>query len=52
MICGYLFRRRRALNLPAAVALGFLALDPEQLFDASFQLTFLAVAFWAPSPHP
>jgi competence protein ComEC len=45
MICGYLFRRRRALNLLAAVALGFLVLDPEQLFDASFQLTFLAVAF-------
>jgi competence protein ComEC len=45
MICGYLFRRRRPLNLLAAVALGFLVLDPEQLFDASFQLTFLAVAF-------
>ncbi|MBV8730363.1 MAG: ComEC/Rec2 family competence protein, partial [Acidobacteriia bacterium] len=45
MICGYFFRRRRALNLLAAVALGFLVLDPEQLFDASFQLTFLAVAF-------
>jgi competence protein ComEC len=45
MICFYLFRRRHALNLLAAVALGFLVLDPEQLFDASFQLTFLAVAF-------
>ena len=45
MICGHLYRRRRALNLLAAVALGFLVLDPEQLFDASFQLTFLAVAF-------
>jgi competence protein ComEC len=45
MICGYLYRRRRALNLLAAVALCFLVLDPEQLFDASFQLTFLAVAF-------
>ena len=33
------------LNLLAAVALGFLVFDPEQLFDASFQLTFLAVAF-------
>src|SRR5262249_10827377 len=29
----------------AAVALGFLLFDPEQLFDASFQLTFLAVGF-------
>jgi len=45
MICGYFYRRRRAINLLAAVALGFLALDPEQLFDASFQLTFLAVGF-------
>jgi competence protein ComEC len=45
MICGFFYRRRRALNLLAAVAIGFLVLDPEQLFDASFQLTFLAVAF-------
>jgi competence protein ComEC len=41
----YFFRQRRPLNLLAAVALGFLLLDPGQLFDASFQLTFLAVAF-------
>ncbi len=27
------------------MALGFLVLDPDQLFEASFQLTFLAVAF-------
>ena len=45
MLCGYFCRRRRAMNLLAAVALAFLVLDPEQLFDASFQLTFLAVAF-------
>ncbi len=45
MVCGFFFRRRRVLNLLAAVAIGFLILDPEQLFDASFQLTFLAVAF-------
>ena len=45
MLCGHFYRRRRALNLLAAVAIGFLVLDPEQLFDASFQLTFLAVAF-------
>ena len=45
MIAGYFYRERRPLNLLAAVALGFLALDPDQLFDASFQLTFLAVAF-------
>ena len=52
MICGYLFRRRHALNLLAAVALGFLVLDPEPLFDASFQLTFLAVAFLGAFPTP
>src|ERR1700752_3727273 len=41
MICSYFYRQRRAMNLLAAVAMGFLVLDPEQLFDASFQLTFL-----------
>jgi competence protein ComEC len=45
MLAGYFYRERRPLNLLAAVALGFLALAPDQLFDASFQLTFLAVAF-------
>ncbi len=45
MIAGYFFRERRVMNLLAAVALGFLLLDPDQLFDASFQLTFLAVGF-------
>ena len=45
MIAGYFFRRRRIMNLLAAVALGFLLFDPQQLFDASFQLTFLAVGF-------
>jgi competence protein ComEC len=45
MIATYFYRERRPLNLLAAVALGFLLLDPDQLFDASFQLSFLAVAF-------
>ena len=45
MVGSYFFRERRPLNLLAAVALGFLVFDPEQLFEASFQLTFLAVAF-------
>ena len=44
-IARYFYRQRRPLNLLAAVAMGFLLLDPGQLFDASFQLTFLAVAF-------
>jgi competence protein ComEC len=38
------FRDGRLLNILAAVALIFVAADPEQLFDASFQLSFLAVA--------
>ena len=51
MIAGYFFRERRIMNLLAAVALGFLLLDPDQLFEASFQLTFLAVGFLARSLH-
>jgi competence protein ComEC len=38
------FREGRILNILAAVALVFVAVDPTQLFDASFQLSFLAVA--------
>ena len=38
-------RERRILNILAAVAIAFLVLDPEQMFEASFQLTFLAVGF-------
>ncbi|HEY2012384.1 MAG TPA: ComEC/Rec2 family competence protein [Bryobacteraceae bacterium] len=45
MIGSYFYRQRRPLNVLAAVALSFLVVDPEQLFDASFQLTFLAVGF-------
>lgn len=39
----YLYRRLRLLNLIAAVAIAFLVLDPEQLLEASFQLSFLSV---------
>lgn len=45
MVAGYFYRERRPLNLLAAVALAFLVFDPDQLFEASFQLSFLAVAF-------
>jgi competence protein ComEC len=38
------FREGRLLNILAAVALLFIVVDPEQLLDASFQLSFLAVA--------
>ena len=44
-VATYFSRQRRILNILAAVAIGFLVLDPEQLFEASFQLTFLAVGF-------
>jgi competence protein ComEC len=40
----YMFRRGRVLNLLSAIALVYLAWDPSQLFDASFQLSFLCVA--------
>jgi competence protein ComEC len=39
-----LFRRPRVLNVLAAIAIGFVLLDPVQLFDAGFQLSFLSVA--------
>ena len=45
IVAGHFFRQKRPLNLLAAIALGFLLFDPDQLFDASFQLSFLAVAF-------
>ncbi|HBY58274.1 MAG TPA: hypothetical protein DEH78_00525, partial [Solibacterales bacterium] len=40
----FFYRRGRILNLLAAVAIGVLAVDPEQLFEASFQLSFASVA--------
>jgi competence protein ComEC len=45
MVCRYFYRERRALNLLAAIAICFLVCDPDQLFESSFQLSFLAVAF-------
>jgi competence protein ComEC len=39
----WFYRRSRVLNLVAAIALAYLLWDPTQLFDASFQLSFLAV---------
>jgi len=40
----YFYRRGRLLNLLAAVAFVYLIYDPSQLFEAGFQLSFLAVA--------
>ena len=39
------YRERRIMNLLAAVAIGFLVLDAEQILEPSFQLSFLAVGF-------
>jgi len=40
----YFYRRGRVLNLLAAAAMVYLIIDPGQLFEAGFQLSFLAVA--------
>ncbi len=40
----YFFREGRLLNILAAIAILFLVVDPAQLFDAGFQLSFMAVA--------
>ena len=40
----FIYRTPRLLNLLAAVAIGFIIVSPDELFDASFQLTFLSVA--------
>jgi competence protein ComEC len=40
----YFFRRPRVLNVLAATAILFLIVDPDQLFDPSFHLSFLSVA--------
>lgn len=47
VVARYFFRQPRIMNLLAAIALGFLVLDPEQMFEASFQLSFLSVGFIA-----
>lgn len=44
LMARFLFRRGRVLNLLAATALVYLFFDPAQMFDASFELSFLCVA--------
>lgn len=44
VVVRYFYRRGQLLNLLAMVAIGFIVADPEQMFEASFQLTFLSVA--------
>lgn len=41
------YREGRLLNILAAIAILFLVADPDQLFDAGFQLSFMAVALIA-----
>ncbi len=43
LVARHYYRRGRVLNLLAAVAIVYLLADPAQLFEASFQLSFLAV---------
>lgn len=40
----YFYRRGRVMNLLAAVAIAYLVYDPGQMFESSFQLSFLSVA--------
>lgn len=44
LIARYFYRRVRVLNLLAVIAFPYLLFDPEQLFDPSFQLSFLSAA--------
>ena len=43
LIGRYFYRRRGLVNLLAAVGLGYLLYDPGQMFESSFQLSFLSV---------
>jgi competence protein ComEC len=47
IVVSFFFRTGRMLNVLAATALIFVVCDPEQLFDASFQLSFISVALIA-----
>jgi len=44
LIARYFYRRGRVLNLLAGAAIVYLICDPGQLFEAGFQLSFMAVA--------
>lgn len=44
LLASFFFRRTRILNLLAIVALLYLSLDPDALFDPAFQLSFLSAA--------
>lgn len=44
LVASYCFRKMRILNALAVVGIVYLLLDPNQLFDPSFQLSFLSAA--------
>ena len=44
LIASYCFRRTRILNILAAIGILYLLVDPDMLFDPSFQLSFLSAA--------
>lgn len=44
LAASFLFRRVRIINALAAVGLIYLTFDPDELFDPSFQLSFLSAA--------
>ncbi len=44
LVASYCFRKMRILNALAVVGIVYLLLDPAQLFDPSFQLSFLSAA--------
>jgi competence protein ComEC len=47
LAAAFIYRQRRALNILALAALGFLITMPELLFDAGFQLSFVSVGLIA-----
>lgn len=47
LVSGLVYRQRRALNVIAGTAMVFLFIEPGLLFDASFQMSFLAVGLIA-----
>ena len=44
LVASYFFRRTRILNVLGAIGIAYLAFAPDELFDPSFQLSFLSAA--------
>jgi competence protein ComEC len=44
LVASFCFRKIRVLNAVAVIGIIYLLIDPEQLFDAAFQLSFLSAA--------